>query len=49
MSGGNDLDIESVSGGEEQESLGQNRKTNLLSRILEIMKEERKDRERLRQ
>jgi hypothetical protein len=33
MSGGNDLDIESVSGGEEQESLGQNRKTDLLSRI----------------
>jgi hypothetical protein len=50
MSGGkvNDLDLESVTGGEEQESLGQNQKTDLLSRILEMM-EERKDRERLRQ
>jgi hypothetical protein len=39
MSGGrvNDLDFESVSGGKEQESLGQNQKTDL-SRILEMRK-----------
>lgn len=51
MSGGkvNDLDSESVSGGEKQESLGQTRKTDLLSRILEMMEEERNDRERSRQ
>ena len=50
MSGGkvNDLDLEGVSGGEEQESLGQYQKTDLLSRILEMMEEERKDRERSR-
>jgi hypothetical protein len=44
----NDLDLEKVSGGEEQESLGQYRKIDLLSRILEMMEEERKDRERSR-
>jgi hypothetical protein len=51
MSGGkvNDLHLESVSGGKEQESFGQNWKTDFLLRILEMMEEERKDRERSRQ
>jgi hypothetical protein len=38
-----------MNGGKEQESLGQNRKSDFISRILEMMEEERKDRERSRQ
>jgi hypothetical protein len=44
MSGGeeNDLDLRSLSGGEQQEDLGQNREKDLFSRVLEMM-EERKN------
>jgi hypothetical protein len=44
----NDLDLGKVSGGEEQENLGQYWKIDLLSRILKMMEEERKARERSR-
>jgi hypothetical protein len=43
----NDVNLSSVGGGEQQEILGQNQETDLFSRILEMMEEERKNKKEI--